>query len=378
MLDRAGGRVSAFTTRDYTAFTTRALDHYQTFAVELLGDVLLNSVLPEQAVERQKSVIQPRDRVGPRHALDSRRRATQVRRLARRARSREACAECPNDVARNSIESTSSTSTRSTTPPGARSSPPQATSITRTSRVRSKMPSGAWTRARNPWGRATPPRYTPSLRDRRAGSRAGLFHAGTSRRFATTIRVASGCTCCPRTSEAGSAHGSSASCANGADSSIRSLSEYQAYLDAGLLTISGATSPENLCEAIAWIQRRACRARVRIQRLRSGRRPRRRRAALFCPCSRGRRGAGPPEPGPDAGVLPRARAQPDDVVINGIRDVGPEHAQPAREGPTSATATTRASLGLVVSRCSRARLEDDTHQDSALECVRGALTPIRD
>ncbi len=56
-VDAAGGQVGGFTSRDYSCFYATVLDDYRTFGLELLGDVLLNSVFPEESVRRQKSAI---------------------------------------------------------------------------------------------------------------------------------------------------------------------------------------------------------------------------------------------------------------------------------------------------------------------------------
>lgn len=57
MMEVGGGAIGAFTTRDYTVYYATVLDEYLPFALEALGDMLCNSVLPEEALERQRSVI---------------------------------------------------------------------------------------------------------------------------------------------------------------------------------------------------------------------------------------------------------------------------------------------------------------------------------
>jgi predicted Zn-dependent peptidase len=57
MMDTAGGSFGGFTARDYTCFSATVLDDYLTFALDLFGDVLLNSIFPNEAVEREKSAI---------------------------------------------------------------------------------------------------------------------------------------------------------------------------------------------------------------------------------------------------------------------------------------------------------------------------------
>lgn len=56
-MDEAGGSLGAFTTRDYTCFTATVLDDYHPYALDLMGDILLNSTYPEEKLEREKSAI---------------------------------------------------------------------------------------------------------------------------------------------------------------------------------------------------------------------------------------------------------------------------------------------------------------------------------
>ncbi|VFQ43188.1 M16 family metallopeptidase [Desulfoluna butyratoxydans] len=57
MMDESGGQMGAFTTRDYTCYSATVLDDYTTYALDLMGDILLNSVFPEEALEREKHSI---------------------------------------------------------------------------------------------------------------------------------------------------------------------------------------------------------------------------------------------------------------------------------------------------------------------------------
>ena len=57
MMEIGGGVMGAFTARDYTVYHATVLDEYLTFALEVLGDMLCNSVLPAEALDRQRSVI---------------------------------------------------------------------------------------------------------------------------------------------------------------------------------------------------------------------------------------------------------------------------------------------------------------------------------
>lgn len=57
MMEIGGGAIGAFTTREYTVYHASVLDEYLPFALEALGDMLGNSVLPQQALDRQRAVI---------------------------------------------------------------------------------------------------------------------------------------------------------------------------------------------------------------------------------------------------------------------------------------------------------------------------------
>ena len=57
IMDEAGGRVGGFTTRDYTCYSATVLDDYRTYAMDLLGDILLNSVFIPEDIEREKQAI---------------------------------------------------------------------------------------------------------------------------------------------------------------------------------------------------------------------------------------------------------------------------------------------------------------------------------
>ena len=57
LMDEAGGRMGAFTTRDYTCYFATVLDDYRTYALDLLGDILLNSIFPSDSLEKEKSAI---------------------------------------------------------------------------------------------------------------------------------------------------------------------------------------------------------------------------------------------------------------------------------------------------------------------------------
>ncbi len=56
-MDIGGGNIGAFTARDYTCFYATVLDDYRTYALDLLGDILLNSIFPHEHLERDKRAI---------------------------------------------------------------------------------------------------------------------------------------------------------------------------------------------------------------------------------------------------------------------------------------------------------------------------------
>ncbi len=57
LMDVAGGQMGAFTGRDYTCFYANVLADYCPYALDLLGDILLNSTFPEDNLEREKQAI---------------------------------------------------------------------------------------------------------------------------------------------------------------------------------------------------------------------------------------------------------------------------------------------------------------------------------
>jgi predicted Zn-dependent peptidase len=56
-VDRVGGEMNAFTTKEYTAYYTRLPVGHLSFGVELLGDVLTQPMLAEADVESERQVI---------------------------------------------------------------------------------------------------------------------------------------------------------------------------------------------------------------------------------------------------------------------------------------------------------------------------------
>lgn len=57
MIDSAGGNMSGFTSRDFTCYHATVLDDYGTYVLDLIGDILLNSIFPESDVENEKKII---------------------------------------------------------------------------------------------------------------------------------------------------------------------------------------------------------------------------------------------------------------------------------------------------------------------------------
>lgn len=72
LMDLAGGQFGGFTGRDYTCYSATILDEHSTYALDLFGDLTLNSTFPPEALAREKEAIvceiesgrdAPRDRV---------------------------------------------------------------------------------------------------------------------------------------------------------------------------------------------------------------------------------------------------------------------------------------------------------------------------
>ena len=57
LIDTAGGQLGAFTAPDYTCFYAHVLDEYVSYALDLLGDILVASSFPEAAMNREKDVV---------------------------------------------------------------------------------------------------------------------------------------------------------------------------------------------------------------------------------------------------------------------------------------------------------------------------------
>jgi predicted Zn-dependent peptidase len=56
-MDVGGGSIGAFTSRDYVCYFASVLDEYRTYALDLMGDILLNSIYPIDKFDREKEVI---------------------------------------------------------------------------------------------------------------------------------------------------------------------------------------------------------------------------------------------------------------------------------------------------------------------------------
>ncbi|MGZ9108957.1 MAG: M16 family metallopeptidase [Micavibrio sp.] len=56
-IESVGGSVNAYTSRDMTAYHIHALKEHTPLALEILADIVQNSVLPQEEVERERKVI---------------------------------------------------------------------------------------------------------------------------------------------------------------------------------------------------------------------------------------------------------------------------------------------------------------------------------
>ena len=56
-MDRAGGQLNAYTTKEYTCFYTKVLDSHFENAFDILADMYFNSAFDENEIRREKSVI---------------------------------------------------------------------------------------------------------------------------------------------------------------------------------------------------------------------------------------------------------------------------------------------------------------------------------
>ncbi len=56
-IDSIGGELNAFTSKETTTFYIRVLDQFLEKGIDLLSDIFLNSVFPEEEIEKEKSII---------------------------------------------------------------------------------------------------------------------------------------------------------------------------------------------------------------------------------------------------------------------------------------------------------------------------------
>ncbi len=56
-MDGVGGHINAFTEKESTCYYARVMDHHLPLALEILSDMLLNSLLDEEEIEREKGVV---------------------------------------------------------------------------------------------------------------------------------------------------------------------------------------------------------------------------------------------------------------------------------------------------------------------------------
>ncbi len=57
LIDTVGGKVSAFTGRDYTCFSALVMDDHRTYILDLFSDMILNSTFPLERFEQEKQVV---------------------------------------------------------------------------------------------------------------------------------------------------------------------------------------------------------------------------------------------------------------------------------------------------------------------------------
>ncbi|NPV52862.1 MAG: insulinase family protein [Firmicutes bacterium] len=56
-IDGIGGQMNAFTTKEYTCYYARVLDTHLAFAMDILADMLLESLFDEDEIEKEKGVV---------------------------------------------------------------------------------------------------------------------------------------------------------------------------------------------------------------------------------------------------------------------------------------------------------------------------------
>ena len=61
-MDAIGGTINAFASRDFTCYHATVQAEYTFHALDLLGDVLLNPIFPEEQLERENNCVGARNR----------------------------------------------------------------------------------------------------------------------------------------------------------------------------------------------------------------------------------------------------------------------------------------------------------------------------
>ncbi|PIY59988.1 peptidase M16, partial [Candidatus Woesearchaeota archaeon CG_4_10_14_0_8_um_filter_47_5] len=56
-LDRVGGRLNAFTSKEITCYHATVLKEHFSLALDLLSDIIFNSLFKEEDIEKEKQVI---------------------------------------------------------------------------------------------------------------------------------------------------------------------------------------------------------------------------------------------------------------------------------------------------------------------------------
>ncbi len=57
LVNTMGGRVAAFTGRDYTCLSALVMDDHRTYVLDLFSDIILNSIFPADKLEQEKQVV---------------------------------------------------------------------------------------------------------------------------------------------------------------------------------------------------------------------------------------------------------------------------------------------------------------------------------
>ncbi|MBI4651337.1 insulinase family protein [Candidatus Desantisbacteria bacterium] len=57
-LDSVGGQLEAFTSREFTCYTAKVLDNHVSIALDVLHDMVVNSIFPNEEMRKEKGVVQ--------------------------------------------------------------------------------------------------------------------------------------------------------------------------------------------------------------------------------------------------------------------------------------------------------------------------------